>query len=1078
MVAVFVSTPDSYGIGKLVAVSGEECRVSFLHSITEREDRIYPKAQLRRPYLCPQTRVYVRDNVAGRWKMGRVVDCHVGSQPHVYRVRFPNGCEADVSEEDLEVRCFASKTDPTDVLACLGMETQYFHDRRVGALSALVGLRAASRGLTGLLSASIQLVPYQVDVARRVLSDPIQRYLLADEVGMGKTIEAGVIIRQCLLDDPASQVIVLCPASLVRQWQIELKEKFAVEEFGTFPDSDVSDRVAVLPFEDLPEVVESPCDLLVVDEAHHLVSGAIQDGRFQSSPIYDELMQFAHRVPRLLLLSATPVLGNEAPTLALLHLLDPSAQRLEDLEHFRGKVKRRQEIGQLLLRLTPAAPPFKQRELAAILPQEFPTDQTVLELARRLTEVAGSDRATVREAILSLKRHIAETYRLHQRLLRARRKGSEGQGWRWRSRTGIGVVDVDQDDRTAAIQVVLERWRLASLQVAAGDKKLEIAFAKRYCGLFQALGRSVEEFEARLERQLDRVAAKQTLGFAGEMEIIREFRHVLEMENEGRSRVDLAQQAIKLFLSGIRDRARVVAFSSSTEFTRALHNRLISIGHLLDFDVFCVDAELTPERVEREVQGFRLSSRRAVLICDRSGEEGLNLQFAHGLLHLDLPLSPNRIEQRIGRLDRFGREIEELRQRVVLPSDDPESPWLAWFELLRDGFRVFDRSISEVQFRLTKLDRKARLALYREGMVGLRHMINEVGQELAKERERLDQQYALDQLALGDQGAGLFFEELSRADGEDEQLQSGMDGWLREMLQLQCSRNESIPDSFRLEWTNRTLVPAVPWKPLFEPGLQRKLTYSRQVAVEHPGVALVRPGLPLVQNLQQYMEWDDRGSAFATWRLEPNWKGGTWLGFRLCYVVEADVARAVGRLLPEEEQRNILPNLRRRADDYLPPALETLHIDSDLNEVVEPLLLTILNRAYEDEMDGNGRRDYNLGSRREALFSVIDETPFKRLCETARQVSEEKLRSSAGFREKLATASRRAAEELGLRNDRLRRRQKALRDEGGISDDAIEEEIRLNEAVVQAVKTPRVRLDSIGFFVVAGYFPKEGARGN
>ena len=69
-------------------------------------------------------------------------------------------------------------------------------------------LTSAAQGLTALLSASIDLMPHQVAAVRRVLNDPIQRYLLADEVGLGKTIEAGLIIRQHLIDNPETQVLV------------------------------------------------------------------------------------------------------------------------------------------------------------------------------------------------------------------------------------------------------------------------------------------------------------------------------------------------------------------------------------------------------------------------------------------------------------------------------------------------------------------------------------------------------------------------------------------------------------------------------------------------------------------------------------------------------------------------------------------------------------------------------------------------------------------------------------------------------------------------------------------------------
>ena len=80
-------------------------------------------------------------------------------------------------------------------------------------------------------------------------------------------------------------------------------------------------------------------------------------------------------------------------------------------------------------------------------------------------------------------------------------------------------------------------------------------------------------------------------------------------------------------------------------------------------------------------------------MCDCSGEEGQNLQFADAILHYDVPFSADRIEQRIGRLDRFGRRKDFIRHRILIPADDDSSPWQAWLELLTNCFQVFNGSV-------------------------------------------------------------------------------------------------------------------------------------------------------------------------------------------------------------------------------------------------------------------------------------------------------------------------------------------------------------------------------------------------
>ncbi|RST52631.1 SNF2-related protein [Variovorax sp. MHTC-1] len=101
--------------------------------------------------------------------------------------------------------------------------------------------------ITSLPSSGIELVSHQVSVVRRVLSDPVKRYLLADEVGMGRTIEAGFVIRQCLLDEPHARVVVLAPATLVEQWEGEPEELLRESGVGRCSLPRHAQRIRIAP---------------------------------------------------------------------------------------------------------------------------------------------------------------------------------------------------------------------------------------------------------------------------------------------------------------------------------------------------------------------------------------------------------------------------------------------------------------------------------------------------------------------------------------------------------------------------------------------------------------------------------------------------------------------------------------------------------------------------------------------------------------------------------------------------------------------------------------------------------------
>lgn len=1091
----FVWTNDRYGIGKLVAVNGSQGRVSFFHSITENEERPYPLASLGRAHLSPQTRVYVHDET-GRWRVGRVL-WHFDETSQVwYEVRFPNKHQAKFPETMLQVRCLQPKVDPTEVLAYGGIETQFFHDRRWQIIDTLVKVRAASRGLTGLISSSIELVPHQVEVIRRILEDPIQRYMLADEVGLGKTIEAGAIIRQCLLDNPDEYVIVLTPPALVRQWQHELKEKFHIHEF--------LDSVIVLPFGELPSIEKRECSLLVVDEAHLLV-----DRQATSRRDFDHLVQIAHSSRRLLLLSATPVLGHEETTLALLHLLDPVTYRLENREKFRGRIERRQEYGQRLLALNPSLPPPILNHAIQQVLQTFPNDTTVAQLADQLRQ----PEADTGYIIAVLKRHIAETYRLHQRLLRTRRRDLNSD--KLLPRQSSLSVEVDDDERIPATWEGLDNWWYASRRAVNNLREknitvaaeLETMLAWRYAALFEALGRSVDEFALQLERQWRAIDRGELPSFKSEEEIFFSLKEAISNEPEliniddnltsfdgyptrsnlsVRPRVALAIASLTLMIRGLctsnDSEVKIVVFSSSTRFAHELHACLLAInGQDMVFGIF---EDMSPDEVETAIKQFRDSLKPAVIICDQSGELGLNFQFAQGIMHLDLPLSPARLEQRIGRVDRFGRQQEIIRQRVIIPSDEDHSPWLAWYELLNHAFKIFDQSISEVHFVLDKLEQDIMLTLYQNGAAGLRDMSVQITEELERERQRLDEQYALDRLATDEEEATTLFTRLKEVDENENHLEKTVNLWLQQVLQFSHKYAPYVAHNvFTYRWSERTLAPQWPWRIFLADGLdqpdeRRYLTYHRAVASQHPETALMRPGFSLIDRIGWFMVWDDRGSAFATWRMDPEWSVselGEWLGFRLCYVIEADMDR-ISEVLDNQIEPHLIPGVRRRTDGFLPPWTEVLHVNINLQEVEEANLLAILRRPYSNQLNDASQCDYNLGSRHEPLFRLIDPQAFIDLCRQVRKRSEEIVRSSHHFVERIKLANQRTRQELEIRNDRLRRRNEAIRHETGNYDPNIEMEIAINQAIIEGVITPRIRLDSIGFFIIADYPPNEVMR--
>lgn len=316
-----------WGIGKLLGINGEMARVEYFIAPTIANEVFdVNRSSLEISIIFKNRRIYWNDPDTALWRVGRLIMEEEGDN---FDVQFPNNDRRNLGVEEIFVRCSKPIDDPTPYLAGYVTESPFLSEARTRFMRSMIAQRGVSQGMSGLLSPSIELEPHQWRVVRQVLNDPIQRYLLADEVGLGKTIEAGIIIRQYVLDYPDSHsVAIIVPPTLENQWYSELSVKFHLS-------SHIENKlIKIIPSKD---IVEQRLDLsdygmIVIDEAHRIVEGVSAENE---TDIYRLIRKAVQEVDRLLLLSATPALGNEMTFLAMLHLLDPAIYSLNDYDSFK-----------------------------------------------------------------------------------------------------------------------------------------------------------------------------------------------------------------------------------------------------------------------------------------------------------------------------------------------------------------------------------------------------------------------------------------------------------------------------------------------------------------------------------------------------------------------------------------------------------------------------------------------------------------------------------------------------------------------------------------------------------------------
>lgn len=514
-------------------------------------------------------------------------------------------------------------------------------DLRLRALEAQAKFRSSD--VRGLLGGRIDLIPHQLYIAHEVATRQQPRVMLADEVGLGKTIEACLILQRLLAVGRARRVLVLVPESLVHQWFVELLRRFNLwfsildddrcramveAQPGANPFLETQLAICALPFlthdeQRRAEAVEAGWDMVVVDEAHHL-----EWTPEYHSPEYALVAELAARSPGLLLLTATPTHHGLAAHFARLRLLDP--HRYEDLERFRAETDRYRAVAGIIDRILGHAALTANDE--KVLRRLFDRDPERLSQALEALKDGGDDarRALVR---VLLDQH------------------------------GTGRV-IFRNTRAVIPGFPKREYRPATLQfrgtVAAEPSPEEEGDDDDVLAMDAP---TPEAFRTRMARELE---AEET-GTDGALRYA--FRH--DPRLEWLVRFLRAHRTAKVLLI-CRSKRKVLALGA------ALQQRINAKVALFHEDLPLVQRD-------RQAAWFAEPEGAQLMICSEIGSEGRNFQFAHHLVLFDLPLNPAVVEQRIGRLDRIG-QTQAIQIHVPVVEASPLELVADWYHRGVDAF--------------------------------------------------------------------------------------------------------------------------------------------------------------------------------------------------------------------------------------------------------------------------------------------------------------------------------------------------------------------------------------------------------
>ncbi len=335
-------TETELGLGVLIDV--DERSVSILFPKSD-ETRVYARNNAPLSRIVFNIKDELQDQEGTKWLVESFEDRHGVVRYNVIRT-LEDGTEERKALNETRVGAHIQLSKPLDRLLASQVDYKEWYDLRIEALMMQANMKSSP--LRGMIGARVGLIPHQLYIAHEVGQRFAPRVLLADEVGLGKTIEAGLIIHQQLKTGRSERILILVPDSLQYQWMIEMRRRFNLQ-FSLFDltrtasikehDPDLNPFLTeqciiasvdlMVDHEDLREqALEAGFDLLVVDEAHHLMWSEEEGGNDR----YDLVEELAEKTPGVLLLTATPEQLGVESHFARLRLLDP--QRFSSLERF------------------------------------------------------------------------------------------------------------------------------------------------------------------------------------------------------------------------------------------------------------------------------------------------------------------------------------------------------------------------------------------------------------------------------------------------------------------------------------------------------------------------------------------------------------------------------------------------------------------------------------------------------------------------------------------------------------------------------------------------------------------------
>lgn len=853
---------------------------------------------------------------------------------------------------------------------------------RIRYQSLLIRNQLAQAPLYGLVGTRTSLIPHQLYIAHEVGRRFAPRVLLADEVGLGKTIEAGLILHQQLLTERAKRVLIVVPETLVHQWLVEMLRRFNLqfsifdeerclsleeseEDEGGEDNRSRKNESGENPFHSeqlvlcslhflrqypkrFKQALQGRWDLLVVDEAHHL-----HWSPQAASPQYAMIEQLAMRTRGVLLLTATPEQLGKASHYARLRLLDP--HRFSSFSEFVAEEQSYEPIARAVEALLEGQ--ALNADICQLIAETLESDQAQSLLTQ--LQDSSADQPQIEQARNQLAELLLDRHGTGRILFRNTRAAVKG----FPERTLVASPLPIPAEYLLCL-VTFETTPLSKPQLLLCPELIYQVRSEDGQPYWTEIDPRVNWLIATLKR----VKPEKVLVIAANAQTARDLAQALK-ETTGQF-IPVFHESMSLV-----ERDRAAAFFA-----------------------------------DKETGG-------QVLICSEIGSEGRNFQFAHHLVLFDLPLNPDLLEQRIGRLDRIG-QTDTIQIHVPYLENSALAVMFHWYH---EGLNAFEKTCPAGQTVFVKVEEQLIAALHQRQtqtealseLIGVTQTaLQELNEALDRGRDKL-LEYNSFRPHIANRLTGQ-----AQAQDDDALLPQYMD------TVFDCCGvhiEEHRAGSFLIEPSEHMSMPF--------PGLDDDgsiITYSRAVALSNEDVHFLTWEHPMVTHAMERILSHENGNAVVAMMKHKRVQPGTLL-LETLFVLEAS-------------GHNV-----QQSNRYLPPAVIRILLDEQSSGDYPYLDHDSINQHLQPVATGIAKQVIQL-----------KEDAIRELLATSEQ------QASAQAPQLIAAAETRIRQTFSPEIERL----KALQQ---VNPNVRDEEIQFFEQQLQqltgALKSSNLRLDAVRVIV-------------